>query len=121
MVMYFILRFSDPLGRCARLVSRAGKWQLLTGSPGGCPYTWSLMQDPVTVPEPHDMTPVSWWRRWWRRQTPVHQDRFAMLAPLAAVLLFLAAIIAAFGYLRLEEMDREQEAVKRDVEYAQQR
>src|SRR6185369_1084835 len=79
------------------------------------------MQDPVTVPEPHDMTPVSWWRRWWRRQAPVHQDRFAMLAPLAAVLLFLAAIIAAFGYLRLEEMDREQEAVKRDVEYAQQR
>lgn len=44
-----------------------------------------------------------------------------MLAPLAAVLLFLAAIIAAFGYLRLEEIDREQEAVKRDVEYAQQR
>ncbi|MDB5753214.1 MAG: putative histidine kinase, classic, partial [Ramlibacter sp.] len=35
--------------------------------------------------------------------------------------LFLAAIVAAFGYLRLEEMDREQEAVKRDVEYAQQR
>lgn len=44
-----------------------------------------------------------------------------MLAPLAAVLLFLAAIISAFWYLRLEEMDREQEAVKRDVEYAQQR
>jgi len=39
------------------------------------------------------------------------------LAPLAAVLLFLAAIVAAFGYLRLEEMDREQEAVQRDVEY----
>ena len=44
-----------------------------------------------------------------------------MLAPVAAVLLFLAAIVSAFGYLRLEEMDREQEAVKRDVEYAQQR
>ncbi len=44
-----------------------------------------------------------------------------MVAPLIAVLLFLAAIIAAFSYLRLEEMDREQEAVKRDVEYAQQR
>ena len=44
-----------------------------------------------------------------------------MLAPLAAVLLFLAAIIAAFSYLRFEEIDREQEAVKRDVEYAQQR
>ena len=44
-----------------------------------------------------------------------------MLAPLLAVLMFLAAIVAAFGYLRLEEMDREQQAVKRDVEYAQQR
>ena len=44
-----------------------------------------------------------------------------MLAPLAAVVLFLIAIVAAFGYLRLEEMDREQEAVKRDVEYTQQR
>ena len=44
-----------------------------------------------------------------------------MLAPLVAVLLFLAAIIAAFAYLRLEEVDREQEAVRRDVEYTQQR
>src|SRR5947207_6304989 len=80
------------------------------------------MQDPVTAPEPHEpAVTAAWWRRWWRRQTPVRQDRFAMLAPLAAVLLFLAAIISAFGYLRLEEMDREQEAVKRDVEYAQQR
>jgi PAS domain S-box-containing protein len=80
------------------------------------------MQDTVTVAEPHSAaTPVAWWRHWWRRQSPVHQDRFAMLAPLAAVLLFLAAIVSAFGYLRLEEMDREQEAVKRDVEYAQQR
>jgi PAS domain S-box-containing protein len=80
------------------------------------------MQDPVHAHEHHDAAaPAAWWRRWWRRQTPVHQDRFAMLAPLAAVLLFLAAIVSAFGYLRLEEMDREQEAVKRDVEYAQQR
>jgi len=44
-----------------------------------------------------------------------------MLAPLAAVLLFLAAVVTALGYLRLEEIDREQEAVKRDVEYTQQR
>src|SRR6478672_6527076 len=83
------------------------------------------MQDPAPASDFHDAaTPRSlslWWRHWWRRQTPVRQDRFAMLAPLAAVVLFLAAIIAAFGYLRLEEMDREQEAVKRDVEYAQQR
>ena len=61
------------------------------------------------------------WKRWWRLQTPQRQDRFAMLAPLAAVLLFLAAVVTAFGYLRLEEIDREQEAVKRDVEYTQQR
>jgi PAS domain S-box-containing protein len=59
--------------------------------------------------------------RWWRRLSPQRQDRFAVLAPLAAVLLFLAAIVAAFGYLRLEEIDRDQEAVKRDVEYTQQR
>jgi len=44
-----------------------------------------------------------------------------MLAPLAAVMLFLAAIVSAFWYLRAEEMEREQESVKRDVEYAQQR
>lgn len=79
------------------------------------------MQD-STVSDFHEPAPPTpWLRRWWRRQTPVHQDRFAMLAPLAAVLLFLAAIISAFWYLRLEEMDREHEAVRRDVEYAQQR
>jgi PAS domain S-box-containing protein len=60
-------------------------------------------------------------QQWWRQQSPHRQDRYAMLAPLLAVLLFLAAIVAAFGYLRLEEMEREQEAVRRDVEYAQQR
>ena len=60
-------------------------------------------------------------RRWWRRLSPQGQDRVSVLAPLAAVILFLAAIVAAFGYLRLEEIDREQEAVKRDVEYTQQR
>ena len=72
----------------------------------------------LAVPAP---APLAWHKRWWRAQSPARQDRFAMLAPLLAVLMFLAAIVAAFGYLRLEEMDREQEAVKRDVEYAQQR
>ena len=33
-----------------------------------------------------------------------------MLAPLVAVLLFFAAIVFSFGYLRYEEIDREQEA-----------
>ena len=36
-------------------------------------------------------------------------------------MLFLAAVVAAFGYLRMEEIDREQQALTRDVEYAQQR
>jgi PAS domain S-box-containing protein len=58
--------------------------------------------------------------RWWRKQSPARQDRFATLGPLASVLLFLAAIIAAFWYLRNEEVEREQEAVKRDTEIAQQ-
>src|SRR5215210_3744035 len=80
------------------------------------------MQDSANATDLHEAAPAPvWWHRWWRRQSPVHQDRFAMLAPLAAVVLFLAAIISAFWYLRLEEMDREQEAVRRDVEYAQQR
>jgi len=79
------------------------------------------MQNPAITDLHEAAPPAPWLRRWWRRQSPVHQDRFAMLAPLAAVLLFLAAIISAFWYLRLEEMDREQEAVRRDVEYAQQR
>ena len=64
---------------------------------------------------------MKWWRSWWRKQTPSRQDRFVTLGPLLAVALFLAAVIAAFAYLRIEEIDREQEAVRRDVEYAQQR
>ncbi|MCF8211938.1 MAG: PAS domain S-box protein [Rhodoferax sp.] len=60
-------------------------------------------------------------QRWWQRLTPHRQDRVAMLAPLAAVLLFFAAIVSALGYLRIEEMEREQQAVQRDVEYTQQR
>jgi PAS domain S-box-containing protein len=79
------------------------------------------MHDNPVSELPADGPIPDWWRHWWRRQTPTRQDRYAMLAPLAAVLLFLAAIISAFWYLRLEEMDREHEAVQRDVEYAQQR
>jgi PAS domain S-box-containing protein len=58
--------------------------------------------------------------RWWRRQTPSRQDRFATLGPLLSVLLFLAAIISAFWYLRNEEIERETESVKRDTEITQQ-
>jgi PAS domain S-box-containing protein len=57
---------------------------------------------------------------WWRRQSPARQDRFATLGPLVSVLLFLAAIIAAFWYLRTEELEREHESVKRDTEVVQQ-
>ncbi|MEP7303655.1 MAG: PAS domain S-box protein [Caldimonas sp.] len=58
--------------------------------------------------------------RWWRRQSAARQDRYATLGPLASVLLFLAAIVSAFWYLRNEELEREQEAVRRDTEVAQQ-
>ncbi len=44
-----------------------------------------------------------------------------MLAPLTAVMVFMAAIVSSFWYLRLEELEREQETVTREVEYAQQR
>ena len=77
--------------------------------------------DPLPTPFPATVSRSGWLRRWWGGQSPTRQDRFAMLAPVAAILLFLAAIVSSFWYLRLEEVDREQEAVKRDLEYAQQR
>ena len=58
--------------------------------------------------------------RWWRRQSPARQDRFATIGPLLAVLMFLAAITAAFWTLRNEEIDRTTEALRRDTEVAQQ-
>jgi cell division protein FtsB len=61
------------------------------------------------------------WLIWWRSQSPRRQDRYALFAPLTAVILFLAAIFAAFTFLRYEEMQREQEGVRSDVEYTQQR
>ncbi|MBC7683133.1 MAG: PAS domain S-box protein [Ferruginibacter sp.] len=77
-------------------------------------------RSPLPSQMPAALAPARWWKRWWGSQTPHRQDRFAMLAPLIAVLMFLAAIGSSFMYLRLEEIDREQEAVKRDVEYTQQ-
>lgn len=65
--------------------------------------------------------PTQWWRIWWRSLSPTRQDRLAAMAPLVAVTLFMAAISISFWYLRHEEMGREQQALKRDVEYAQQR
>lgn len=60
-------------------------------------------------------------RLWWARQPAQRQDRLAMLTPLAAVLLFVAVLVAAIGYLHSEEVAREREALSRDVEYVHQR
>ena len=82
------------------------------------------MSDSVPVPIPAALAPARLKMRartWWRKLPAHRQDRFSVLAPLAAVILFSIAIVAAFGYLRLEEIEREKEAVKRDVEYTQQR
>ncbi|MDV7396829.1 hypothetical protein RZS08_35855, partial [Arthrospira platensis SPKY1] len=66
-------------------------------------------------------SPLRWWRNWWGGLSPGRQDRLISLGPLLSVLLFLAAIVSALTYFTLQETDREQEAVTRDVEYAQQR
>ncbi|WP_027016081.1 PAS domain-containing sensor histidine kinase [Comamonas composti] len=76
---------------------------------------------PSVSPVADAKTPVRWWRNWWRSLSPTRQDRVAALAPLASVLMFMIAIAASFWYLRTEEVEREQEALRRDVEYAQQR
>ncbi|MEY4753524.1 MAG: Sensor protein FixL [Pseudomonadota bacterium] len=59
-------------------------------------------------------------QRWWRRLSPARQDRVVTLGPLLSVLLFLAAMVTAFWYLRNEEIERESESVKRDAEIVQQ-
>jgi PAS domain S-box-containing protein len=69
---------------------------------------------------PAAKVPRRFFWRWWRKQTHAQQDRFATLGPLVSVLLFLAAIISAFWYLRNEEFEREHESVKRDTEISQQ-
>jgi PAS domain S-box-containing protein len=79
---------------------------------------------PVTEASASPQTQPNWPQRrfgqWWRRQSAARQDRYATFGPLASVLLFLAAIILAFWYLRNEEFEREQESVKRDTEISQQ-
>ncbi|NBY08776.1 MAG: PAS domain-containing sensor histidine kinase, partial [Betaproteobacteria bacterium] len=44
----------------------------------------------------------------------------ALLAPLGAVTLFFVAIVVTIAYLRIEEIEREQESAQRELEYAQQ-
>jgi len=77
--------------------------------------------DLFTLPARLEFPAVHRARRWWQHLTPHRQDWVALLAPIAAVVLFMGAIVAALGYLQIEEMDREQQAVQRDVEYTQQR
>ena len=88
--------------------------------PAAAPYTARMPAQHTSPVLPHPAT-AERVRHWWWQLHPRRQDRFAVLAPLLAVVLFLAAIVAAFAYLRLEEIDREHEAVRRDVEYTQQR
>src|SRR5690606_17906429 len=75
---------------------------------------------PATLPASHPGQTNRLFWRWWRKQSPSQQDRYATLGPLVSVLLFLVAIIAAFWYLRNEELEREQESVRRDTEVVQQ-
>ena len=77
--------------------------------------------DLFTLPARLEFPAVHRARRWWQHLTPHRQDWVALFAPIAAVVLFMGAIVAALGYLQIEEMDREQQAVQRDVEYTQQR
>jgi PAS domain S-box-containing protein len=79
-----------------------------------------LRSDPIRIVAPTVPRTQRLFGRWWRRQSPTRQDRFATLGPLISVLLFLAAIIAAFWTLRNEEIEREGEAVQRDTEITQQ-
>ena len=77
-------------------------------------------QPPSPAPQAASPSAREMFWRWWKQQSPSTQDRYATLGPLVSVLLFLAAIVAAFWYLRNEEIEREQEAVKRDTEVVQQ-
>ncbi len=74
----------------------------------------------ASAAQPATKAPRRLFWRWWRKQSPAQQDRFATLGPLISVLLFLAAIITSFWYLRNEEFEREQQSVKRDTEISQQ-
>ena len=65
------------------------------------------MQNPTDLTRPASAAlvpptmPQRLFGRWWRKQSPARQDRFATIGPLISVLLFLAAII--FGVLVLAQ------------------
>ena len=99
------------------------RWLLLQPRKSGHTtlHLWAMVSNFFTATRQRTAALLRRCDDWWRGLSPHHQDRFAALAPLAAVLLFMAAIVAAFWYLRTEEAEREHEALRRDVEYAQQR
>ncbi|MDZ5460194.1 PAS domain S-box protein [Azohydromonas lata] len=78
------------------------------------------MSAPLSPPRPAPAVRRRLFGHWWRSQSPARQDRFVTVGPLVSVLLFLAAIISAFWYLRNEEIERETDSLKRDTEIAQQ-
>lgn len=80
----------------------------------------ATMASPREAPKPPPSRLSRLFGRWWRRQSAARQDRFVTMAPLISVLLFLAAITAAFWYLRNEEIQRTTEALRRDTEISQQ-
>jgi PAS domain S-box-containing protein len=82
-------------------------------------FASTINQLPTEVPPNVGQARRMFWQ-WWRQQSPTTQDRYATLGPLISVMLFLAAIMAAFWFLRNEEIEREQESVKRDTEVVQQ-
>jgi PAS domain S-box-containing protein len=81
------------------------------------------MADSIEATHPPRDSAPTWpqrlFRRWWRKQPPNRQDRYATVAPLIAVLLFLAAIVSVFWYLRNEEYARELESVRHDTDITQ--
>ena len=80
-----------------------------TGTPPGLLYT-PRMDSMPTAPSPTAPTvaaPIRWWRKWWRGLSPTRQDRFAALAPLAAVQLLLdhTTMDSTVRYLRVDIED----------------
>ena len=64
------------------------------------------------------LAPQAPWTDRWKRL--LGQERLAAIAPLAAVLLFLATIAAAFWYLSAQDAQRELAAARHDLEFSQQ-
>ena len=75
----------------------------------------------IPIYQPH------WLRRkarqlaqWWQQQSALKQERLLIIGPLISVLLFSTALISTIAYLRIEESEREREAVVRDIHFAAQ-